>query len=66
MRHPSSRKDHLFKWNEYVCHKMIAIHFGTIYQFVDNIEAVRVPHDCEHECFAVNIKSRLCDHIISR
>jgi hypothetical protein len=66
MRRPSSTKDRLFKWNEDVCHKIVAVYFGIIWKSVDNIEAARVPHDCKHEFFALNIKSRLCDHVISQ
>jgi hypothetical protein len=32
-----------------MCHKVLAVHFGIILKFVDNIEAARVPHDGEHE-----------------
>jgi hypothetical protein len=39
MRRPCSRKDHLFKWNEYVCHKRGSVHFGIIWESVDNREA---------------------------
>jgi hypothetical protein len=49
MRLPSSRKDCLFKWNEYICYKIVAVHFGIIWEFVDNAEAARVPHNRKHE-----------------
>jgi hypothetical protein len=65
MRRPSSSKNCLFKWNEYACHKIVAVHFGIIWESDSNIEVARVPHDCKHEFFALNIKSRLCDHIPS-
>jgi hypothetical protein len=65
LRLPSSRKDRLFEWNEYVCYKIVAAHFGVIWEFVDNIEAARVLYDREHEFFALDITFRLCDHVIS-
>jgi hypothetical protein len=66
MPRSSSRKDRLLKWNEDTCHKIVAVHFGIIWESVDNIETAWVPHDRKHELFALNIKSRLCDHVISR
>jgi hypothetical protein len=66
MWRPSSRKDRLFERNEYVCHKIVAVHFGIIWESVDNKEAARIPHDRKHEYFALDIKSRLCDHVIFR
>jgi hypothetical protein len=30
MRRFSSRKNRLFKWNEYICHKIIAVYCGII------------------------------------
>jgi hypothetical protein len=66
MRRPSSRKDRLFEWNKYICHKIGAVHFGIIWESVHNIEAVRILYDYKHDFFALNIKSRFCDHIISR
>jgi hypothetical protein len=51
MQRPSSRKDRLFKWNEEVYHKIVAVHFGIIWESVDKIEAAQVLHDCEREFF---------------
>jgi hypothetical protein len=64
--YPSSRKNHLFEGNKYICHEIVVIHFDIIYESVDNIEAALISYDCKHHLFALNIKSRLCDHIISR
>jgi hypothetical protein len=66
MQRPSSRKDRLVKWNKYSCHKIGAVHVGTIWESVDNVEAARVPYDCRRHIFARDIKSRFCDYIISR
>jgi hypothetical protein len=63
---PSSRKDRLLKLYEYIYYKIVAIHFGIIWKSVDNIEVTWIPHDRKHELFALNIKSRLRDHVISR
>jgi hypothetical protein len=49
MQRSSSRKDLIFEWNLYVCHKIVAVHFGIIWEFVDNIEAARVSHDYKNE-----------------
>jgi hypothetical protein len=65
MRRPSSRKDRLVKRTYDLCLKIVAIHFGIIWEFFDNMEAARVPYDREH-VVAWNIISRLCDHVISR
>jgi hypothetical protein len=66
MRRPSSRKDRLFKWNEYICHKIVAVLFGIIWESVDNIRVTRILYDCRHKFFALNITSHIYDHIISR
>jgi hypothetical protein len=49
MRRPSSRKDRLFKWNEYVRYKIVAVRFDIIKESVDNIKANRVSYDYEYE-----------------
>jgi hypothetical protein len=49
-----------------MCHKVPVIYFGAIFKFVDSIEAARVPHDGEHESFALDVAFRLSDHVISR
>jgi hypothetical protein len=49
MRRLSSRKNCLFKWNQYVCHKIVAVHFDIIWESIDNIEAARVLYDWKHE-----------------
>jgi hypothetical protein len=61
-----SRKDYLFKWNECVCYKTVAVHFRIIWESIDAREAARVPYDCKYELLALNIKSRFCDDVISR
>jgi hypothetical protein len=66
VRCPSSRKDHLFEENKYICHKIIAIHFSIIWKSVDNIEPSRIPYNREHKLFALNLLSRFYGHIISR
>jgi hypothetical protein len=66
MRRPSSRKDRLFARNEHACHRRGAIHFNIIWESVENREAVRISYDCKDEFVARNVKSSLCDHIISR
>jgi hypothetical protein len=66
MRCPSSRKDHLFEGNKYICHKIIDIHFGIIWKSVDNIEPSRIPDNREHKLFALTLLSRFYGHIISR
>jgi hypothetical protein len=59
-------KDRLFEGNKYICHEIGDAHFGVICESVDNIEAARIPYDCKHYFFALNIMSRCCDHIVSR
>jgi hypothetical protein len=48
----------LSEWNKEICHKTGAVHFGIIWESVDNIEAARIPYDRKHEFFALNIMSR--------
>jgi hypothetical protein len=45
---PSSRKDHLFKENESIRHKIIAVYFDMIWESVDSMEPARVPYDCKY------------------
>jgi hypothetical protein len=66
MRLPSSRKDRLFKWNEYICHKIVAVLFGIIWESVDNIRITWILYDHWHKFFALNITSQIYDYIISR
>jgi hypothetical protein len=56
MRRPSSRKDHLFERNHHICHKIGAVYFSMIWESVDNIEVARIPYDCKHKLFALNIR----------
>jgi hypothetical protein len=49
MRRPSSRKDRLFDWSKYICHKVGAVHFDIIWKSVDNVEAARILYDCQYE-----------------
>jgi hypothetical protein len=65
MRCPSSRKNRLFEWNKYICHKVASVHFGIIWKSAYNIEAGRIPYNRIHELFALNIESWFYDHIIS-
>jgi hypothetical protein len=41
---PSSRKNHLFEVNKYICHEIVAIHFGIVWKSVENIEPSRIPY----------------------
>jgi hypothetical protein len=49
MLRPASRKDRLFKWNQSFCHTIAAVHFGIIWESVDNIGAAQVLHDRKHD-----------------
>jgi hypothetical protein len=66
MQRLSSRKDCLFKWNEHACHKIIVVYFCY------HLRVCRQHRSCsgsiwsQTQFFALNIKSRLCDHVISR
>jgi hypothetical protein len=66
IRRPSSKKDRLFKWNECICHKIVIVHFDIIWESADEREIDQIPHDHKHVFFPLNIKSRLCDYVISR
>jgi hypothetical protein len=66
MRRPSSRKDRLFEWSKWICHKVWAVHFGTIWKSIYDIEVGWIPYVRKYNVFALNIKSRFCGHIISR
>jgi hypothetical protein len=66
MRRSSSKKNHLFKKNEHIGHNIVVLHFDIICESVDNIEAAQVPYNHIYEYLALNIKSQLCDHVISR
>jgi hypothetical protein len=45
----SSRKDRLFKWTQYMYHKVFAVHFDIILELADNVEVARILHDDEHQ-----------------
>jgi hypothetical protein len=62
---PSLRKDRLFERGEYIGEKIVAVHFGLVWELVDNVKAIRVPHHREHEFSDLDIQLRLWNDIIS-
>jgi hypothetical protein len=63
---PSSRKDRVFERNQKICYEISIVHFGMIWEFVDDIESAGIPYNYKNKLLALNIMSRFCDHIISR
>jgi hypothetical protein len=45
---------------------MVAVHFDISSELLDNIEALRIPCDHEHQFFAMDLMSLLCDRVVSR
>jgi hypothetical protein len=66
IRHASLRNNPLFKENEFLYQKIVIVHFGITSESVDNREDARLSCNWKNEFFALNIKSRFCDHVISQ